>query len=333
MNHGNFNGYTPNGQTPDNGYPPYTDTPPYPNNDNYNYNAYNNPSNNSYHTYPAYDNSSSPGYRPYEGGTYRTPNTSYQPQQTAYESSYSGYQNPPVINRNDSASSETFHGAISISDYCKRIFAWMGAGLTLTFVIAFAMMHFLTSGDILEKLTSFQTFFVISIITEVVLVIILSIFVRKLPYAASLILFIFYSVCNGITITPLLVVFGAENAIYAFAGAAVLFIAFAIYGMVTKRDLTKLGPILLIGLLVLLVYSGIAMLVGMSSSSLVVSLIGLVIFIGYTAYDTQKIRSGYRQFCQDEEMLKKSSVTLALELYLDFINIFIYLLRIMAKNR
>ena len=112
-----------------------------------------------------------------------------------------------------------------------------------------------------------------------------------------------------------------------------MFISFSIYGIVTKRDLTKLGPILTIGLIVLILYSVIAMIFRMDSLSLVVSIVGILIFIGFTAYDTRKIRSGYEYYSRDEEMLKKASVNTALELYLDFINLFLYILRLMAASK
>ena len=106
-----------------------------------------------------------------------------------------------------------------------------------------------------------------------------------------------------------------------------------IYGIVTKRDLMKLGPILMIGLIVLLVFSVIGIFVHMSVMSMIVSIVGILIFIGLTAYDTQKIRVSYENLSHNPEMLKKMSVNMALQLYLDFINLFIYLLRLLGKAR
>ena len=155
----------------------------------------------------------------------------------------------------------------------------------------------------------------------------------EMPYGVSLSMFIVYSVVSGITFSPILLVFEAGSAIFAFAAAAVLFVGFAIYGIVTKRDLMKLGSILMIGLIVLLIFTVIGIFVQMSLTSLFISIFGIAVFIGLTAYDAQKIRVSYDNLAADGEMLKKMSVNMALQLYLDFINLFIYLLRLMGKAR
>lgn len=332
MNNGNYNGYDPNRSGQGNGYNSnYDPNAAYGN--NYYPNGY---SSGGYQQGASYDNSTSQGYRPYEGGTYGDPNSGTSPYGANQNSAYSSPYGNTAQNYGASYNTGAYSPTMTMADYSRRIFGWMGAGLTLTFVIAFAMMVFLTSGTYEEtynKIVDFIPVFYVGIGVEIILAIVLSFFVRKLPSSVSLVLFVVYSVCNGVTITPMLVLYGAETAVYAFAAAAVLFISFAIYGMVTKRDLSKLGPILMIGLFVLIGYSLLAMLFGMSPNSLIISLIGIAIFIGFTAYDTRKIKTGYEQFGSDEEMLRKSAVNLALELYLDFINLFIYLLRLMGSRR
>ena len=299
MNNGSFNGFDPNrNKGGQGGYTDQNSYPPYQ----------------SDAAYGSYQNSTTEGYRPYEGGTYSNP------QNVAPASAYAGQQT----------------AAMSLSDYSKRIFFWMGAGMLLTFAVALGLMLFLTSGseeDMMEKFSGFIPLFIGGIVVELVLAIALGVFVTKMSYQVSLGMFILYSIVSGVTLTPIMVVAGAKDAVFAFAAAAILFIAFAIFGIVTKRDLTKIAPLLFIGLIVLMLFAIIGIFVGMSWMSIVVSLIGIAVFVGLTAYDTQKIKSNYNTFCNDETMLKKTSVNMALQLYLDFINIFIYILRIMIASR
>ncbi len=368
MNNGNFGGFNPNGNGQNNqsgfmgGYDPNAQNNGYNPNNGYNNgyqvnNGYNNgyQANNGYnngYNAPApnngYNGAPSNGYPPYQGGTYSNPANNGYPAQGGNYSSYApqapapqgGTQQTSVQNQSQGFAfpigSTSSTGVMSLSDYSKRIFLWMGAGLALTFFVALGLMLYLTSGSELsmyQKFVKFVPMFYIGLIAEVVLAIVLGIFVKKMPYKVSLTMFIVYSIVSGVTLTPLLVVYDAGSAIFAFAAAAVLFISFAIYGIVTKRDLLKLGPILMIGLIVLLLFSVLGVIFHMSGMSILVSIIGIIIFIGLTAYDTQKIKASYAQYENDPVMLKKVSVNLALQLYLDFINLFIYILRLMGKAR
>lgn len=264
-----------------------------------------------------YNNQNTNGYRPYQGGTYSNPNQGY--------TQNTGYYNTGVQTQ----------ARVSLAEYSKMIFLWMGAGLFITFGVAFALMLYLTSGSITtqyERLEAFIPFFYGGIVVELALAFTLGFFVAKMPYSASLIMFFIYSLVSGVTLTPILCVYDAGSTVFAFAATSLMFITFAVYGIVTKRDLTKLGPILMIGLFFLMGYSLIMLLIG-HYNSLLIGVIGIAIFIGLTAYDAQKIKKSYDALSSDETMLKKMSVNLALQLYLDFINIFIYLIRIFGKRR
>ena len=285
------------------------------------------------------DNSTSQGYRPYEGGTYGNPNQNYnnyaqQPQNGYNAPVQNGYPQAAGFAANTGAQAGS--GTITLADYSKRIFLWMGAGLGVTFFVALGLMLYLTSGselDLYLKFSNMLPVFYGGIVVELVLAFVLGLFVRKMPYGVSLGMFILYSVVSGVTFTPILCVYDASSAIFAFAAAAVLFITFAVYGIVTKRDLSKLGPILAIGLIVLIVFSLIGIFVHMSWASILISILGIAIFIGLAAYDAQKIKANYNTYAGNDEMLKKTSVNMALQLYLDFINIFIYILKLVGKKR
>ena len=220
---------------------------------------------------------------------------------------------------------------VSMADFSRRVYTWMAAGLSITFILGFAIQSMLNANPLMIE--QFFPIYIGSVIVELALVIVLGFFVYKLPSTVSLILFLIYSVMNGINIAPTLWLADAGKAIWAFAATALLFGAFSIYGLVTKRDLTKLRPILLIGLIVLIVFGILGLFFNMGAMDLIISLVGIAIFIGFTAYDTQKIKKGYEYFSGDAEMLKKASINIALELYLDFINLFLYLLRLFSRNR
>ena len=219
---------------------------------------------------------------------------------------------------------------ISMADFSRRVYSWMAAGLSITFILGFVIQNVLLSDPLM--LEQFFPVFIFSVILEFIMVIALGFFIYKLPSTVSLILFLVYSVLNGVNIAPALMLADADKAIWAFAATALLFGTFSIYGIVTKRDLTKLRPILLIGLIVLIVFGILGMFFRMGAMDLIISLAGIAIFIGFTAYDTQKIKKGYEYFSSDEEMLKRASINIALQLYLDFINLFLYILRLFSRN-
>lgn len=343
--------YNSNAYPPNNGYQQPYNSNSYPQGSGYQqpYNSNSYPQNSSYqqpyngNSYPQdngyqqpYHNTSTSGYAPYQGGTYGHP-APQQNYRTDYAAPYAPTPEQPTTSRGFGIPvTGSSSGTMTLSDYSKKIFLWMGAGLALTFFVALGMMLWMTSGgeyDLGEKFNNFLPLFFGGMIAEIVLAIVLGLFVQKMPYGVGLTMFIVYSIVSGITFTPILVVYDAGSAIFAFAAAAILFIAFAIYGLVTKRDLLRLGPILAISLVVLLIFTALAALFRMSGLSIIVSVIGIVIFIGLTAYDTQKIKASYEQYSGNPEMLKKFSINMALQLYLDFINLFLYLLRLMGKAR
>ena len=167
---------------------------------------------------------------------------------------------------------------------------------------------------------------------ELVLVFALGLFVTKLPPAAALGIFFLYSAVNGLTIAPILLMYELGTVIAALGVTGGIFGAMSLYGMLTKRDLSGLGPVLFFGLIGLLIYSVIAMLFHMPMSDLLISLGGIALFIGFTAFDTQKIKAYYQGLQGDEVMLKKGAIVSALQLYLDFINLFLYVLRLFASK-
>ncbi len=233
-----------------------------------------------------------------------------------------GQQQTPYYNQNTST--------VSLSDFTRKVYGWMFLGLAITFGLAIlivtnpqAAMRFMTQ--------HIGMYYVLALV-EVALVFALGFFVTKLPPAAALAIFLTYSAINGLTIAPILLLYEMGTVIAALGVTGGIFGAMSLYGMITKRDLSGLGPVLIFGLIGLLIFSVISMIFHMPMSDLLISLIGIALFIGFTAYDTQKIKKYYQSLQGDEVMLKKCAIVSALELYLDFINLFLYILRLFASR-
>ena len=169
------------------------------------------------------------------------------------------------------------------------------------------------------------------------LVFTLSARVQKLQPSTATGIFFGYAVLNGLNLSAIFLVYDYGSLILAFLVGAVYFGVMAVYGNVTNRDLTGWGPKLMGGLIALIVCSlvgGLFAAFGMSFGvmDLVLCAVGLLIFMGLTAYDTQMLKYYYSYFGGDAAMLHKASIIGALNLYLDFINIFLYILRMLGRR-
>lgn len=225
---------------------------------------------------------------------------------------------------------ETFGEFESLSAYTAKTFLWMFLGLVVTFAVAFAGY---ASGTLIYLLYRYPSSIMVLTIAELAVVLILSAKLRSLPVAAARILFLTYAVLNGVVFSAYFFLFELPSLILVFAATAVYFGALAAYGYLTKTDLTRLRPILVSGLIFLLVFALLSMFLPLGGMDRIVCLIGIAVFLGFTAYDTQKIKAYHAAFAGDSEMAKKASIFSALQLYLDFINLFLYLLRFLGKRK
>ena len=232
---------------------------------------------------------------------------------------------------NNPASYVNNQPAVSLADYTKKVFGWMFVGLLITFGICLAIVNDPVRVMIFMENNIGLYYFLL--LAEVVLVFVLGFFVSKIPPVACTAIFLAYSVLNGITIGPLLVLFDVMTAVFAFAVTAGIFGAMTLYGMITKRDLSSLGTVLVFGLFGLILFSVIAMFFNVPMMDLAICLVGIVIFVGFTAYDTQKIKRYYSAMQGDSVLLAKGAIIVALDLYLDFINLFLYILRILGARK
>lgn len=211
------------------------------------------------------------------------------------------------------------------SDVITKSFFWMFLGLLGSALVAW----YTYASELWLKLFLNNTFIWLAI-GELVVVIAFSLLFRKLSPSVVAALYFIYSMLNGVTLSTIFVVYDMASITYAFGATAVLFGALALYGAKTNADLTKLGNICLVGLLVGLVFTLVNVFVGNEMLDIILTWAMLIIFCGITAYDINKLKKA--QGLQTEGA-EKLHIYFAMELYLDFINIFLRLLRLIANSR
>jgi FtsH-binding integral membrane protein len=204
-------------------------------------------------------------------------------------------------------------------------FGWMFAGLLLTAGVAAVVQ---TS----EPLTKFALqYFLLLIIGQLALVFVISGAINRLSATAALGLFFVYAASLGLTVGLVVQLYTGASVATAFLSASAMFGAAAIYGAVTKRSLAQLGGILFMGLIGLIVAMLLNLFLHSSQLSWIISIIGVVLFTALTAYDVQRIQSG--DIAAATGSVEKGAVIGALRLYLDFINLFFFLLRLTGGRR
>ncbi len=216
-----------------------------------------------------------------------------------------------------------------VNSYISKVFGTMFLGLLIT---AIAALFTVTSQTMLGLLYGSSMVFVFAI-AELVLVIVLSARITKIKYFTALIMYYAYAILNGITLSSIFFVYDMGVVYTAFLTASISFGIMAIYGSTTKKDLTKIGSMLVMLLVGILVASLINIFVGSEIFDLVISFIAVAVFVGLVAFDTQKLKSYYFASLNDYQLQRKIGIMGALSLYLDFINIFLYLLRIFGNRR
>ena len=217
---------------------------------------------------------------------------------------------------------------LTLNQYIARTFGWMFLGLMVTFALAAAMAY----TDAVWYLAAIPSIPMILLIAEVAVVLIMSTGVQKRSVGVTRMLFLLYSVINGLVFSFFFVVYEVANLIVIFGLTALFFGAFALYGRFTRTDLSKLGPLLIGGLIFLVIAGLLSLFINFTAMERTICMVGIVVFLCFTAYDTQKIKANYEYFYGNDEILQKASIFSALQLYLDFINLFLYLLRFLGRN-
>lgn len=210
---------------------------------------------------------------------------------------------------------------VSARTFMNRVYAWMTGGLLLTGITAWL------AATNLEVFNAVIAWRMPLFIGQLVLVLVLSAASHKLPSAVAAGIFLGYSVLTGLTLSAIFFAYSLGSVAGAFFISAGMFASLSVYGLVTKKDLSAWGTFLFMGLIGIVLAGLVNMFVASAAMSFVISCAGVVVFAGLTAYDTQKLR-------QYHAALGKNGVIQgALTLYLDFINLFLSILRLMGRRR
>jgi len=216
------------------------------------------------------------------------------------------------------------------SRFFQKVYGWMFLGLAISGTVAYLVA---STPAIFNAIFSNIIILIGIVIVELALAIGLSLLIKRIPANLAVIMFLLYSAVTGLTLSVIFLLYTIESIGVVFFITATMFGAISLYGFFTKRDLTGLGPILFMGLIGLIIASLVNLFLNNSVLDYVLSFIGVAIFTGLTAYDTQKIRQGNIIGNEGTEEDIKESVIGALRLYLDFVNLFLDLLRLLGKRR
>lgn len=215
-----------------------------------------------------------------------------------------------------------------VARYMTKVYGWMFAGLAVTALVALLVAN--TPALINIFFSSRLAVFGLMLV-QIMLVGYLVLRIRKMSAATATAVFIGYSALTGITFSAILVTFSISSIFTVFAITAGTFGIMTVVGYVTKQDLTSFGRIMMMGLVGIILASIVNFFVGSSTLDWIISYVGVAVFVGLIAYDTQKIKA--YALLDNEEDRKKGAIMGALALYLDFINLFLFLLRLFGDRR
>ncbi len=231
-----------------------------------------------------------------------------------------------AYHRNDNLWYTLEHG-IDMQSIMRQVYVWMVLGMLITTVVAYATVN--TS---LINLAANPVVLLIAIVAEFGVVLGISFGFNRLSSGTATALFVLYAALNGFTLSLVLLAFSVQTVFLAFASTAALFAAMSILGYTTSLDLSKMGTYLMMGVLGLVIAMVINLFVNSGPLDFIVSIAGVLIFTALTAYDTQQIHRMASQMDAGEAGTKYG-VFGALKLYLDFINMFLFMLRLFGGRR
>lgn len=221
---------------------------------------------------------------------------------------------------------------VLVNEFVRSVYNWMAVGLGLTGIVAWYVS---SSPAAIEWIFGNRMVFFMLIIAQLGMVFSLSGMISRMSAGTATGLFMIYSALNGVTLSFIFLVYTQSSIVSTFFVCAGTFLGCSIYGWTTKRDLTSFGGFLMMGLIGIIIASVVNMFIRSSALSMMVSYIGVFVFVGLTAYDTQKIK--HLAMTQpgglEAGVVRKGAILGALSLYLDFINLFLMLLRIFGQSR
>lgn len=225
-----------------------------------------------------------------------------------------------------------------VNAFMRGVYGWMAGGLALTAVMAWAtintpLANLVFTVDQATGAMGMSPMVWLLFIVEIGIVFYLSARIQSMQPSTAVGLFMVYSGLNGLTLSPILLAYTATSIAATFAVTAGMFGAMSLYGLITKKDLTSWGSFLFMGLIGVIIASLVNMFLQSSAMHFAISVIGVLVFLGLTAYDTQQLKVMGETVPDDASAVRRMSILGALRLYLDFINLFLFLLRFMGTSR
>jgi FtsH-binding integral membrane protein len=220
---------------------------------------------------------------------------------------------------------------VQVNEFVRSVYNWMAVGLALTGIIAFYVSKNLDLLRIISNPLIQIVFFVVII----GLVVSISGMINRMSAGTATGLFVVYSSLMGVFLAPIFIAYTQASIASTFFICAGTFVGCSIYGWTTKRDLTSLGGFFMMGLIGIIIASLVNIFIQSSAMYYIIGYIGVIVFVGLTAYDTQKLRNMAltQPAGLDGEVVRKGAILGALSLYLDFINLFLMLLRIFGRSQ
>lgn len=222
--------------------------------------------------------------------------------------------------------------SLALSRYMSKVYMWMTIGIMLTGIVAWSVSQ---NQELMYTILSNKFLFYGLMIAEIGLVIWLSAGINRLNAVTATAIFLLYAALNGTTLSIISMVYTAESIQSAFFTSAAAFAGLSAFGYVTKKDLGPVGNFCTMGLFGLVGFSLLSIffpsMMG-GSAGMIYGLVGIIVFAGLTAYDTQKIKN-MAPFNGTDEHVQKGAIMGALQLYLDFVNLFLFILRMSGNRR
>jgi uncharacterized protein len=218
----------------------------------------------------------------------------------------------------------------SQSAFITKVYGWMSLALAITAIVAM----FTASTPAMQQLIFGNRFVLIGLfIAELLMVTFISGIIGNISGALATLLFITYSILNGLTLSAVFLVYTGASISSTFFATAATFGAMSLYGYTTKKDLTTWGNILFMALIGLVIASLVNLFVSSEALYWIITYAGIIIFVGLVAYDTQKLKEMSMAGFQSDDAERKGAILGALALYLDFINLFLMLLRLLGRRK
>ena len=235
--------------------------------------------------------------------------------------------NNPYLNQTTPVSTADVAIDSGLRAHMLRIYNYMASAVLLSGIVAYAIV----SSKALSQLVLFTPLRWVFVLAPIAFVLVMSWRFERMSKTALQALYWAYAVCIGVSFATILYVYTGASVARAFFMAAGLFAGLSLYGYTTKADLSKLGTILMVGLVVVVLASIVNVFLGASALQFAISVVGLLVFLGLTAWDTQRIKETYLEF-RGTEIEGKMAVMDSLGLYMNFVAIFQFLVSLIGQR-